>query len=72
MEFSSTVQTTITPHSQKPLVSRNYPSVQEVDEAILKSKKAQKEWAKVPLKERIEIGRRFIVSQYSCVIISVV
>lgn len=62
MEFSTTVQTTISPHTQKPFVSRDYPSVQAVDEAIVKSKAAQKEWAKVPLKERIEIGRRFIVS----------
>lgn len=65
MEFSTTVQTTITPHTQEPFVSRDYPSVQAVDEAIVKSKAAQKEWAKVPLKERIEIGRRFIVSAQS-------
>lgn len=62
MAFSSEVQTTISPHNQQPLVSRTYPSQEQVNEAIVKSKKAQKEWAKVPLKERIAIGRRFIVS----------
>ncbi|KIP02001.1 hypothetical protein PHLGIDRAFT_130969 [Phlebiopsis gigantea 11061_1 CR5-6] len=60
MQFSSQVQTTISPHTQQPLVSRTYPSQEQVNEAIVKSKKAQKEWAKVPLKERIAIGRRFI------------
>ena len=72
MQFSSEVQTTITPHTQQPLVSRTYPSKQAVDGAITKSKAAQKEWAKVSLKERIEIGRRFIVSRLCERAISVV
>lgn len=54
-------QTTISPHNQKPLVTRAYPSQQELDAAIKASANAQKEWAKVPLKDRIQIGNRFIV-----------
>ena len=56
------IQTTISPHSQKPLVSRTYPSQQELDQIIQKSADAQKQWAKVPLKERIQIGYKFIVN----------
>ncbi|KAH6909532.1 succinate semialdehyde dehydrogenase [Coprinopsis sp. MPI-PUGE-AT-0042] len=54
------VQTTITPHNQQPYVSRNYPSEKEIQEAIADAVKAQKEWKKVPLKERVEIGRKFV------------
>lgn len=43
-------------------MTRAYPSQQQLDAAIETSAKAQKEWAKVPLKERIQIGHRFIVS----------
>lgn len=55
-------QTTITPHSQEPLVTRTYPSESELDALIQKSAKAQKEWAKVPVQERVAIGRKFMVS----------
>ncbi|EAU81348.1 succinate semialdehyde dehydrogenase [Coprinopsis cinerea okayama7 len=54
------VQTTITPHNQQPYVSRTYPSQQEIDEVIQKAAVAQKAWAKVPLKERVEIGNKFV------------
>ncbi|KAK7036682.1 hypothetical protein VNI00_011347 [Paramarasmius palmivorus] len=53
-------QTTITPHNQQPYVTRTYPSESELDSAIRNAQTAQKAWAKVPLKERIEIGRKFM------------
>ncbi|KZS95332.1 succinate semialdehyde dehydrogenase [Sistotremastrum niveocremeum HHB9708] len=59
MSFSSVVQTTITPHSQKPLTERNYPKESEVSDAIQRAAKAQKEWKNVALKDRIKIAERF-------------
>ncbi len=56
----SQMQTTIIPHTQEPYVTRTYPSPDELGVAIEASAKSQKEWAKVPLTERIGIGRRFI------------
>ena len=55
-------QTTITPHSQQPLVTRTYPSPQELEEVILSSVDAQKQWVKVPLSDRIAIANKFVVS----------
>lgn len=56
----SQTQTTIIPHTQEPYVTRTYPSPDELSAAIEGSAKAQKGWAKVPLTERIGIGRRFM------------
>ncbi|KDQ52558.1 hypothetical protein JAAARDRAFT_138530 [Jaapia argillacea MUCL 33604] len=53
-------QTTITPHTQQPLVTRQYPSVAELDAAIRKASDAQKQWAAVRLDERISIGTKFM------------
>ncbi|KAG7446805.1 succinate semialdehyde dehydrogenase [Guyanagaster necrorhizus] len=53
------VQTTIIPHSQQPLVTRTYPLEQELDGFIIAASMAQKAWCKVPLKERIAIGYKF-------------
>lgn len=55
-------QTTIIPHSQKPLVTRVYPSPEELEKVILSSADAQKQWAKVPLSDRITIANKFVVS----------
>jgi len=55
-------QTTIIPHNQQPLVTRTYPSTQELEKVILYSADAQKQWAKVPLSDRITIANKFIVS----------
>lgn len=55
-----TSQTTISPHTQQPLVTRTYPSQSELDAAIRKSSEAQKKWRLVPLEERIKIGERFM------------
>ena len=59
---SGEIQTTIVPHSQKPLVSREYPTEAELEQTILRAAAAQKQWTKVPLKQRIAIGYKFIVS----------
>jgi len=56
------VQTTIIPHNQQPLVTRTYPSTEELEEVILSSASAQKQWAKLPLSDRIAIANRFVVS----------
>ncbi|TFK22364.1 succinate semialdehyde dehydrogenase [Coprinopsis marcescibilis] len=53
-------QITITPHNQQPFVARTYPSELQVDQAISKAAHAQKAWAAVPVKERIEIGNKFM------------
>jgi acyl-CoA reductase-like NAD-dependent aldehyde dehydrogenase len=55
-------QTTISPHSQQPYVTRTYPSQPEVDAMIQKSAKAQKAWGLVPVQVRVAIGRKFMVS----------
>ena len=56
----SRTQTTVIPHTQEPYVTRTYPSPDELDATIEASANAQKGWAKVPLTERIAIGRRFM------------
>ncbi|KAH8111661.1 succinate semialdehyde dehydrogenase [Phellopilus nigrolimitatus] len=53
-------QTTIAPHTQKPLVTRTYPTEAELDAIIQTAADAQKSWSKVPVEERIAIGYRFI------------
>ncbi|KAJ7057783.1 succinate semialdehyde dehydrogenase [Mycena amicta] len=60
MTFSTTIQTTISPHSQLPVTERTYPSPDALDESIARAAAAQKTWAKVPLAERIAIGQKFI------------
>ncbi|KAF8220058.1 ALDH-like protein, partial [Tricholoma matsutake] len=54
------MQTTIIPHTQKPLVSRTYPSQSELEFAIQNASKAQKIWRNVPLKDRVDISCKFI------------
>ncbi|EJT98121.1 NAD-aldehyde dehydrogenase [Dacryopinax primogenitus] len=53
-------QTTIAPHSLKPVVTRQYPGAADIDAAIEASFRVQKVWRKVPLEDRIGIGRRFM------------
>lgn len=55
-----TSQTTISPHNQQPLVTRSYPSQDELSVAIQRSAAAQKVWARAPLQERIAVGKRFM------------
>jgi hypothetical protein len=59
MDASS--QTTITPHNQQPLVTRTYPSELELNEIIVRASTAQITWARVPLKDRLAIGAKFLV-----------
>jgi len=59
MDASS--QTTITPHNQQPLVTRTYPSEPELNEIIVRASVAQRAWARVPLKDRLAIGTKFLV-----------
>ncbi|KZT20725.1 aldehyde dehydrogenase [Neolentinus lepideus HHB14362 ss-1] len=58
--FSTTEQTTISPHTQQPLVTRTYPSQGEVDAAIRRAREAQVKWREVSLDERVKIGERFM------------
>jgi acyl-CoA reductase-like NAD-dependent aldehyde dehydrogenase len=58
------MQTTLSPHNQQPYVTRQYPNKDQIDDILNKSAAGQKEWAKVPLKERIATGRKFIVRFY--------
>ena len=57
----ATIQTTLSPHNQQPLVTRTYPSRDQIDGFIRNASVAQKSWAKVLLSDRIAIGRKFIV-----------
>ena len=57
----TSLQTTITPHTQEPYVTRAYPSDSELDLFIQNAVVAQRAWAAVPLEERVAIGRKFTV-----------
>lgn len=59
--MATTIQTTLSPHNQQPLVSRAYPSREQINVIIRNASVAQKTWAKVSLSDRIAIGRKFIV-----------
>ncbi|KAJ7770647.1 succinate semialdehyde dehydrogenase [Mycena metata] len=53
-------QTTLSPVDFQPVVQRRYPTPEALDETIARAAAAQKEWAAVPLAERIAIGHKFI------------
>ncbi|KAI0739470.1 succinate semialdehyde dehydrogenase [Daedaleopsis nitida] len=53
-------QTTLIPHNQQPLVCRTYPSEKQLTKAIENAAAAQEKWARVPLQQRVAIGRRFM------------
>ena len=54
-------QTTITPHTQQPLVTRIHPSQSELDDIIKRASVAQNAWVHIPLKDRLAIGTKFVV-----------
>ncbi|KJA14854.1 hypothetical protein HYPSUDRAFT_208364 [Hypholoma sublateritium FD-334 SS-4] len=54
------IQTTLSPHSQQPCVTRTYPTESELDAKIARAVEAQKTWKQVPLEDRIAIGRKFM------------
>lgn len=58
----SSIQTTITPHNQTPFVTRTYPSEDELDKFIAKAVAAQKAWSAVSVEDRVNIGKKFMVS----------
>jgi acyl-CoA reductase-like NAD-dependent aldehyde dehydrogenase len=49
-------QTTISPIDLLPVIQRTYPTSEALDASIVRAAAAQKEWAAVPLAERIAIG----------------
>ncbi|KAG8874782.1 hypothetical protein FRC20_005210 [Serendipita sp. 405] len=53
-------QTTIIPHTQQPLVTRDYPSREQLDDIIVASATAQEHWKVLAFKDRLEICRRFL------------
>ncbi|KAJ7301142.1 succinate semialdehyde dehydrogenase [Mycena albidolilacea] len=53
-------QTTISPIDLLPVIQRTYPTSEALDASIVRAAAAQKEWAAVPLAERIAIGQKFI------------
>ena len=58
----SSIQTTITPHNQRPFVTRTYPSENELDKIIANAVVAQKAWSAVSVEDRVIIGRKFMVA----------
>ena len=56
------IQTTISPYTQKTLLTRPLLSDQELDNVTAESVKAQKAWKKVPLDERLKIAEKWMVS----------
>jgi acyl-CoA reductase-like NAD-dependent aldehyde dehydrogenase len=61
------IQTTISPYTQEPILTRPLASETELDTAIAEAVKAQKSWKKVPLEERIAIAEKWLVSSFvSC------
>ncbi|EPS94294.1 hypothetical protein FOMPIDRAFT_101659 [Fomitopsis schrenkii] len=57
---SLTSQITLSPHTQQSLVSRTYPSQAELNDIIERSEAAQKRWALVPLRKRIDVASKFM------------
>ncbi|KAI0740436.1 succinate semialdehyde dehydrogenase [Earliella scabrosa] len=53
-------QTTLIPHNQQPLVIRTYPSETQLSKSIERAAAAQEKWARVPLQQRIAVGRQFM------------
>lgn len=58
----SNIQTTISPYSQEPILTRPLLSETELDSAITNAAKAQKAWRKVTVDERIAIAEKWLVS----------
>jgi acyl-CoA reductase-like NAD-dependent aldehyde dehydrogenase len=59
-------QTTIIPHSQQELVTRIYPSTDQVDAAIKAAAAAQKQWKELTLQNRMAICSKFLEEIKSC------
>ena len=59
--MSTSIQTTISPYSQKPILTRPLQSKEQLDNAISQAVKAGKSWKKVPLDDRIAIAEKWLV-----------
>ncbi|KAH7923587.1 ALDH-like protein [Leucogyrophana mollusca] len=53
-------QATISPHNQRLLVSRKYPTEGDLDQVIQRSVQAQKDWRRFPLQDRIAISEKLL------------
>ncbi|KAG8900792.1 hypothetical protein FRC00_011136 [Tulasnella sp. 408] len=53
-------QVTLSPHTQESYVTRDYPSVQELEVIAERAHSAQTLWAEVPLDDRIKIAEKFV------------
>jgi delta 1-pyrroline-5-carboxylate dehydrogenase len=60
--MTAQIQTTISPYTQQPILTRPLLSDQELDNAIGEAVKAGKGWKKVPVEERIAIAEKWLVS----------
>ncbi|ODO06934.1 hypothetical protein I350_04295 [Cryptococcus amylolentus CBS 6273] len=60
------IQTTISPFTQKPVCTRPLLAEQELDALIAESVKAHKSWKKVPQEKRIEVAKKWLMGR--CVI----
>jgi acyl-CoA reductase-like NAD-dependent aldehyde dehydrogenase len=56
------IQTTISPYTQEPILTRPLLSEAELDNAIANAVKASKSWRKVSVDERIAIAEKWLVS----------
>jgi acyl-CoA reductase-like NAD-dependent aldehyde dehydrogenase len=70
MPFSETEQETISPHTLEPVLGthRAYPTKQELEHIIHSADNAQRQWRDVSLKDRIKIGRKFVVRLFMLVV----
>ena len=55
------IQTTISPYTQQPILTRPLLSEIELDSTIAEAVKAQKSWRKVSLDDRIAIAQNWLV-----------
>ncbi|PVG01247.1 ALDH-like protein [Serendipita vermifera] len=62
----SKAQTTIIPHSQQELVTRIYPSTDEVDATVKAAAEAQRKWRDVSLQDRMAICSKFLEEIKTC------
>jgi len=60
--MSAKVQTTISPYTQEPLLTRPLLSETELDNVIANAVKASKGWKKTTVEERIAIAEKWLVS----------
>jgi len=60
--MSAKVQTTISPYTQQPILTRPLLSDTELDNVVANAVKASKAWKKTTVDERIAIAEKWLVS----------